>query len=108
MPHLRPVGGGAGCLTDVEKPPTDTQPQAAELSDFEVDLVVPALADELEDVDVDESEDELTDSLEGAEVLVVPEPRCESSPECLPECLPEPPREVLPEFQRESLRESLR
>ena len=106
------MGGGAGCLTDVEKPPTDKPHQAAELSDLEADLVavlvVPALGDESEDVDVDESEDELPDSPEGAEVLVVPEPRRWSSPGCLPECLPELPREVLPEFQRESLRESLR
>jgi len=75
------VGGGAGCLTDVEKPPADKQPQAAELSGLAAVLVVPALADESEDVDVEEPEDELPDSLDGAEVLVVPEPRCGSSPE---------------------------
>jgi len=79
------VGGGTGCLTDVEKSPTDKQTQAAELSDFEADLVavlvVPALVDESEDVDADESENELPDSLEGAEVLVVPESRRGSSPE---------------------------
>jgi hypothetical protein len=46
------------------------QPQAAEPSDFEADLVavlvVPALPDESEDVDEAESEDELVDSLEEA------------------------------------------
>ena len=81
------------------------QPQAAEPSDFEADLVavlvVPALADESEDVDEAESEDELVDSLEDAWPPVVPEPLCWSLPE-----LAAPRPELLP--RRESLRESLR
>ena len=88
------------CPMDMEKPPAGKQPQAAEPSDFDADLVavfvVLALADELEDVDEDESEDEPPDSLEDAGVLVVPELLREPLPEWL----------LVP--RRESLRESLR
>ena len=84
------------------------QPQAAEPSDFEADLVavlVVPVPDELDDVDEAESEDELVDSLEDAWVPVLSEPLCGSLPE-LPPGLVEPRPELLP--RRESLRESLR
>ena len=94
------------CLTDVHKPPTGEQPQAAEPSDFEADLVavfvVPALADESEVVDEDESEDVLPDPLAAVEGRVEPE----TVWEWLPELVEEPP--LGPVFRRESLRESLR
>jgi len=93
------VDGGAVRLTDLPKPPTGWQPQAAEPSGFEDDLVavlvVPALDDD-SDVEGAESEDVLPDSLEGAEVVVVPDPCCEFLPEWLPA------------LRRESSRESLR
>jgi len=90
------VDGGVRFRTDVEKPLTSKQCQAAEPSDFAADfaavLVVPVLADESADLDEEESEDELPDSLEGAGTLAESEPL----------------RESLPDPRRESLRESVR
>ena len=78
--------------------PGGQQPQAADPSDFEADVVTGVVvlvpADESAEVD----EEELLDSLDDDEWW--PEPECESMLERLPEWLP-----VL---RRESLRESVR
>ena len=99
---LRAICARWGDLPDgCGETPDRRQPQAAEPSAFDTDLVavvVPPALDE-ESAEVDEVEDELTDSLD-AEAELAPEPACESRAECAPEWLPL--------RRRESFRESVR
>ena len=103
--------------------PPDGQPQAAEPSDFEADLVAVLVVAELEDESAEVVEDELPDSLDTEAVLVEPEPWESLSEPCddpWRESLPELLSELFSEFlsdpcsllrrepPRESLRESLR